>query len=74
MIDKILDSIFTGIGFLTGFLREMISSFTPDYPTTVILIISLIGGYFLAKRFERLTLWALAGIFALLIFLLLKYV
>jgi len=68
------DAVFNVIHGLTNMVRGLINSITPEYANFVLLGLSIVGGYYIVKKYPNISGYWLISLYAAIIFLLLKFV
>lgn len=73
-INGVIDGIFNAIGVATKAIRDLVHSFAPDYYILILFGISVLGGWYINKKYPGLlNRYAIVG-YGMIIFLLLRYV
>jgi len=67
-------SAFSLIGSITGVIRNLINSIAADYFSIVLLGLSLLAGWYLAKRYPKIEGYWTIALYGIIIFLLLRFV
>jgi len=73
-LETTFQSVFSLIGQVTGTIRSLITSIAADYSSLILLVLSILGGWYLAKRFPKLDGYYTILVYVLAIFLLLRFV
>lgn len=68
------DSVFGMMHTATSAVRGMIASAVPAYADLILLGLSVLGGYYLAKKYPALVQKWPMFVYAIIIFLLLRFV
>lgn len=74
-INSIIESVFNVLGMIMSFIKNTISTVIPkENINLAYLIIAGVGGWFISQKTKNITAWALAIVYATIIFLLLRFV
>jgi len=71
--NEIINSIFDLIGSIAEYIRGTLASISPDNSMIILLALSAVGGFYLAKRYPKLEGVLTIVVYTVIIFLLLGF-
>lgn len=73
-MEEMFNSIFGFLGQITSVVRDFITSLSAEYSTAILLGLSMVGGYFLYKKYPQTFNKIIFVLLGLVIFLMLRFI